>query len=426
MSDDVNDFLFAEGGKSFKFTKIGDTVKGTVVKAKVGQQTSIDGQKLTWDDGSPRKQLVVTLQTDDQDNDDDDGVRMIYAKGGNFEVAKGEGTSMRNAIADAVKDAGADKLEPGDELAVCYTGESKARRGYSPAKLYVAGFKKTVGSVAASDLFGDHSEDPILRQSSTGRRGERVDRAIYVDRRVSRLPSAHATADPVVGCGREQSTATATASLSGRGKATSNNHQPRIYAHRWVWEAVNGPIPKGLVVRHKCDNRLCFRLSHLELGTVADNNRDTAERNHLGPVRTLSPSEVEAILARRAAGESWKQIHADYSTRRADHRAPGRTVRSRRATLCHLYLTQHRSPTGERKARHEYHRATVRHRRLRRRDSEGTTSSYAERSFSSCQPASGTARRTVGRAADQGGRAPRSSTSPRASTTITRPSPCAG
>jgi hypothetical protein len=160
MNDDVNAFLFAEGGKSFKFAKIGDTVKGTVVKAEVRQQTNLDVQLLTRDDGSPRKQLVVTLQTNEHDSDDDDGVRMIYAKGGNFEVAKGEGTSMRNAIADAVKDAGADRLEPGDELAVAYTGESKARRGYSPAKLYVAGFKKTVGSVAAADLFGEHSEDP--------------------------------------------------------------------------------------------------------------------------------------------------------------------------------------------------------------------------------------------------------------------------
>ena len=152
---DVNDFLFAQGGKSFKFTNIGDTVKGTIVRAEVRQQTSIDGALLTWDDGSPRKQLVVTLETDEKDNDDDDGVRMIYAKGGNFEVAKGQGTSMRNAIADAVKDAGATALEPGDELAVSYTGEAKARRGYSPAKLYVAGFKKTVGSVAATDLFAD-------------------------------------------------------------------------------------------------------------------------------------------------------------------------------------------------------------------------------------------------------------------------------
>jgi len=84
------------------------------------------------------------------------------------------------------------------------------------------------------------------------------------------------------------------------------------YAHRWVYEMAYGPIIPGLVVRHRCDNRLCFRLSHLELGTVADNNRDAQERGHLGPVRVMAPSEVEAIMARRAAGELWKVIALDY------------------------------------------------------------------------------------------------------------------
>lgn len=84
----------------------------------------------------------------------------------------------------------------------------------------------------------------------------------------------------------------------------------RVY--RWVWEQKNGPIPDGLVVRHKCDNRVCYRLSHLELGTVADNNRDAAERQHLGPVRVLSPSQIRAIWARHEAGESLRQIHRDY------------------------------------------------------------------------------------------------------------------
>jgi hypothetical protein len=84
------------------------------------------------------------------------------------------------------------------------------------------------------------------------------------------------------------------------------------YAHRWVWEMANGPIPPGLVVRHKCDNRVCFRLSHLELGTVADNNRDASERGHLGGVRVMAPSEIRAIMARRATGELWTSIAADY------------------------------------------------------------------------------------------------------------------
>jgi hypothetical protein len=56
-----------------------------------------------------------------------------------------------------------------------------------------------------------------------------------------------------------------------------NGRRGRV--HRWVWESVHGPIPAGMVVMHLCDNRPCFRLDHLRLGTQAENN---ADRKHKG------------------------------------------------------------------------------------------------------------------------------------------------
>lgn len=50
-------------------------------------------------------------------------------------------------------------------------------------------------------------------------------------------------------------------------------------AHRVVFAAANGPIPKNLIVRHSCDNKLCINLSHLSLGTQADNVNDKVLRN---------------------------------------------------------------------------------------------------------------------------------------------------
>lgn len=100
----------------------------------------------------------------------------------------------------------------------------------------------------------------------------------------------------------------------GYGCLTKSRSREKKAAHRFVWEAVYGPIPKGMVVRHKCDNRLCFRLSHLELGTIADNNNDARIRGHLG-VRTMTPSEVVAIWNRHEAGETYTKIHADYADR---------------------------------------------------------------------------------------------------------------
>ena len=93
-----------------------------------------------------------------------------------------------------------------------------------------------------------------------------------------------------------------------------SNHRSRAkrYVHRWVWESVNGPIPKGMVIRHRCDNPVCFRLSHLELGSIADNNRDAVIRGHAGRRRVLSPRETIEICRRNDAGESYRQIHRSF------------------------------------------------------------------------------------------------------------------
>ena len=52
----------------------------------------------------------------------------------------------------------------------------------------------------------------------------------------------------------------------------------RQRAHTYVWTQANGPIPKGLEIRHRCDVRMCIRLDHMELGTRAQNMMDMVER----------------------------------------------------------------------------------------------------------------------------------------------------
>ena len=47
-------------------------------------------------------------------------------------------------------------------------------------------------------------------------------------------------------------------------------YRPRIgdrsvLYHRYVWEEVHGKIPEGFEINHKCKNRACCNLNHLEL-----------------------------------------------------------------------------------------------------------------------------------------------------------------
>jgi predicted XRE-type DNA-binding protein len=50
-------------------------------------------------------------------------------------------------------------------------------------------------------------------------------------------------------------------------------------AHIISWEFHNNKSAKGLVIRHKCDNRKCINKDHLISGTQADNIADAVSRN---------------------------------------------------------------------------------------------------------------------------------------------------
>ena len=65
-------------------------------------------------------------------------------------------------------------------------------------------------------------------------------------------------------------------------------------AHRDTWEKANGPIPKGLLVLHSCDNPPCINLEHLFLGTCQDNTDDKMRKGR-NPSR-IGSSNGRALL----------------------------------------------------------------------------------------------------------------------------------
>ncbi len=145
---DIDDFIHgSRGAPSAKFPAVGTVVKGAIAtKPEVSQRRDIDGNLMTWDDGNPRMQLVITLQTDERDPDveDDVGLRRIFAP---------RPSNLLAAIADALKKSGA-RLEPGGTLAVKFTGEKPhERKGYNAIKEYVAQYQPPAGP-SGDDLLG--------------------------------------------------------------------------------------------------------------------------------------------------------------------------------------------------------------------------------------------------------------------------------
>lgn len=60
--------------------------------------------------------------------------------------------------------------------------------------------------------------------------------------------------------------------------------------NRLVWTLVNGTIPPGKLICHKCDNPRCVNPNHLYLGTYFDNNRDMVKRGrHAESRKTQCP-----------------------------------------------------------------------------------------------------------------------------------------
>jgi len=89
--------------------------------------------------------------------------------------------------------------------------------------------------------------------------------------------------------------------------------------HVIKWILANGPIPDGLMVLHRCDNPPCGNVTHLFLGTAADNSADMVSkgRQHRGfgqksGMAKLTESQVRDILLRHEAGELQASIAQRY------------------------------------------------------------------------------------------------------------------
>ena len=105
----------------------------------------------------------------------------------------------------------------------------------------------------------------------------------------------------------------------GYGMMSRNGKNQR--AHRISYEAYKGPIPKGMVIRHTCDNPACINPDHLIVGSQKDNVADREARNRRvvngERVGTSKLTEKDALDI-RASGESLEALASRYGIDRSN------------------------------------------------------------------------------------------------------------
>lgn len=91
-------------------------------------------------------------------------------------------------------------------------------------------------------------------------------------------------------------------------------------AHRVAYEAAFGPIPKGMLVCHRCDNPSCCNPEHLFLGKQLDNMSDRKTKGRYGAQARggangsakLTDADIPRIREQLAAGRKQSDIAADF------------------------------------------------------------------------------------------------------------------
>lgn len=95
-------------------------------------------------------------------------------------------------------------------------------------------------------------------------------------------------------------------------------------AARVAWSLATGqPIPTGMMVCHRCDNKMCVRPDHLFLGTPRDNVMDMWSKGRAHQIGHAAKACGEAHGSSKLAESDVLEIRARYAAGGISHKTLG-------------------------------------------------------------------------------------------------------
>lgn len=138
----------------------GDTVTGVIEKIETTQVNDFQTkQPAFWNDGRPKEQIHVIIQTQlrDPSVEDDDGRRSLWVKGWGIQL---------KAFREACMQAGVKTPKPGDTITETYIGLGE--RGNAPQPPKVFSFRIEPANGVNNLLNGDQPQQPVMQQPQQG------------------------------------------------------------------------------------------------------------------------------------------------------------------------------------------------------------------------------------------------------------------
>jgi hypothetical protein len=152
------------GAKPISWKDVGETVEGEIVAIRTKQLPKFGTEvPETWEDGSPKYTPIVTVQTNDGgDDEDDDGKRDIYLRANAY-------TAFGKALREAFKGKPDDSDLIGCTLKIQFYKTEKSGKG-QPRKLFRARITRKSSTAATCGRTRRSGRRPSRPRRRTGGR----------------------------------------------------------------------------------------------------------------------------------------------------------------------------------------------------------------------------------------------------------------